>query len=90
MASEPPPLNDPFAAFDGQRTFVRPTPAGWAAPRPAGDTTDTMAGAAEAAPPDHGLNPLLAVANRLLMLVPQLRQTRQVGDPSAFRWAMIV
>jgi len=85
MASDPPPLNDPFAAFDGQRTFVRPNPAGWSVPRPAGDVTDTTLGAAEVAPPDHGLNPLLALANRMLMLVPQLRQTRQVADPSALR-----
>jgi type VI secretion system protein ImpK len=83
MASAPPPLNDPFAAFDAQRTFVRPNPAGWVAPRP--ESTDTLGGAADAAPPDHGLNPLLALANRLLMLVPTLRQTRHVADPAALR-----
>ena len=85
MASDPPPLNDPFAAFDGQRSFMRPSPSGWTAPRPASDSADTTLDADDGAPPDHGLNPLLALANRLLMLVPQLRQTRQVGDPSALR-----
>jgi type VI secretion system protein ImpK len=36
-------------------------------------------------PADHGLNPLLALANRLMVMVPQLRQTRQVADPAALR-----
>lgn len=86
MATEPPPLADPFAAFDAQRTFVRPNPGGWRSGG-AGEASDTQVGAAaaDAAPPDHGLNPLLALANRLLLLVPQLRQTQHVADPSALR-----
>ena len=38
----------------------------------------------EAPPPAHGLNPPLAVANPLLMLVPQVRATRQ-ADPASLR-----
>lgn len=83
MATDPPPFADPFASFDGPRTFVRPTPGGW---RSGAEATDTQLGtAADAPPPDHGLNPLLALANRLLLLVPQLRQTRQVADVAALR-----
>ncbi|MDZ7591879.1 MAG: DotU family type VI secretion system protein [Rubrivivax sp.] len=45
-----------------------------------------MDGASSDLPPaDHGLNPLLALANRLMVMVPQLRQTRQVADPAALR-----
>ena len=83
MATDPPPMNDPFASLEGPRTFLRPNPGGWAA-RPAAEPTGDV-GALEAPPVDHGFNPLLAVANRLLMLVPQLRQTRHVADPAALR-----
>jgi type VI protein secretion system component VasF len=34
---------------------------------------------------DQGLNPLVAAANRLLLLVPQLRETRHVADPDSLR-----
>jgi len=43
------------------------------------------AAASDLPPADHGLNPLLALANRLMVMVPQLRQTRQVADPAALR-----
>ena len=87
MASDPPPLNDPFAAFEGpgESSFMRPNPGGWSAARAASDSGDTFVGLPEAAPPDHGLNPLLALANRLLLLVPPLRQTRQMADPATLR-----
>ncbi len=85
MATHPATPDDPFAHFDGQRTFIKPNPAGWSAPRLEPDTTAASATAADAAPPDLGLNPLLAVANRLLMLVPQLAQSRQVGDVAGLR-----
>lgn len=87
MANEPPPINDPFGSMDGQRTFIKPNPGGWSSGR-----TQIHAPPAPAvqAVPDgpsiaHGLNPLLAEANALLMLVPRLRHTRQVGDPAALR-----
>lgn len=83
MATDLPPFADPFASFDPPRTFVRPTPGGW---RSDADTTDAPLGSApDVPPPDHGLSPLLALANRLLLLVPQLRQTRQVADVAALR-----
>lgn len=84
MSSDASPLNDPFAELDGQRTFVRPQPGGWSAAR--ADPGDTRS--SDAPPVDHGLTPLLALANRLLLLVPQLRATRQVDDPSALRAAL--
>ena len=88
MATDPPPMNDPFAAFDGARTFVRPNPAAWTgqqpAAAPAGDAPAARAAAPEAAP-DHGLNPLLALANRVMLLLPQIRATRQVSDIGALR-----
>ncbi len=85
MAPDQPPINDPFGSMDGQRTFIKPNPGGWSTGR-----TQIQAPAAAPAPPDltnvsHGLNPLLAEANSLLMLVPRLRHTRQVADPAALR-----
>jgi len=89
MANEQPPINDPFGSLDGQRTFIKPNPGGWSTGR---TQIHAPAGAAPSAPamPDvpnvsHGLNPLLAEANSLLMLVPRLRHTRQVADPAALR-----
>lgn len=88
MATQPPEMNDPFAAFDAQRTFIRPNPAGWAsapAPTEPAGAPAGQAAQADALAPDHGLNPLLALANRLMMLVPQIRATRHVADPAALR-----
>ncbi|WP_395700730.1 DotU family type VI secretion system protein [Aquabacterium sp.] len=85
---DPSSNNDPFAQLDGQRTFIKPNPGGgWAG---AARGADTGAMVSEAAVSDsvnveHGLNPLLAVANKLLLLVPQLRRTRQVADPATLR-----
>jgi type VI secretion system protein ImpK len=86
MATDP-ASDDPFAQIEGHRTFIRPKPGGWSAGRLADveATGGTGAPREESAPPDHGLNPLLAVANRLLLLAPQIRQTRHVADPSALR-----
>src|SRR5262245_23956378 len=86
---DPSPINDPFAQLDGQRTFIKPQPGGWTGSRPV--ESATVVGdqqAAEAALAEHGLNPLLAAANELLLAVTQLRRTRQVADPSALRAAL--
>lgn len=80
MAQDRPPPADPFGALEG-RTFVKPNPAGW----PGGAASHDGPPAPVEAPLDHGLSPLLAAANRLLMLVPSLRQTRAVPDPAALR-----
>src|SRR4051794_7047935 len=87
---DPAMTNDPFGDVDdAQRTFIRPTPGG----RSASLRMSVDRGAAEpegvptidAASPERGLNPLVALANRLLMIVPQLRNTRHVDDPAAMR-----
>ena len=86
MASDPSSKDDPFAQLEGHRTFIRPTPGGWAAARTSeGTSAGTGTGAEAQAIPEHGLNPLLAVANKLLHLVPQLRQTKHVADPAVLR-----
>ncbi len=85
---DPSSNNDPFAQLDGQRTFIKPNPGGgWPGAARGADTGAMVSDAAagENVNAEHGLNPLLAVANKLLMLVPQLRRTRQVGDPATLR-----
>ena len=83
--SEPPSFDDPFAtSFGGDRGILKPRPGGWSAARNA-DEPVTAVLASDGAVVDQGLNPLLAAANRLLLLVPQLRQTRHVGDPAGLR-----
>lgn len=88
MATDP-TSNDPFAQLDGQRTFIKPNPGGgWApGPRPPEPPTQSIDGA-DAPLADSGLNPLLAVANKLMLAVPQLRRTRHVPDPGALRTAL--
>ena len=81
MAS--PGIPDPFASNDGPRTFIKPNPGGRLGglrnTEPAAATQpDPNAGAA-------GLNPLVTLANRLLLAGPQLRATRHVEDPVALR-----
>ena len=67
MASDPSSKDDPFAQLDGHRTFIRPTPGGWAGARTTeGTSAGTGSGAEAQAVPEHGLNPLLAVANKRL------------------------
>src|SRR6188768_1628764 len=85
---DPSAINDPFADRDDQtRTFIKPDPRGrGAATRP--PETSGIDVASPEAIPDVGLNPLVALANRLLLLVPQLRATRQVPDPAALRTSL--
>ncbi|MDE2505003.1 MAG: type VI secretion system protein TssL, partial [Burkholderiales bacterium] len=83
MAADPPRVDDPFESLEpSPRTFLKPGPAPWRGAADDGTTTTTLQGAAAAPEPELGLNPLLALANRLLLLVPQLRRTRQ-ADPAA-------
>jgi type VI secretion system protein ImpK len=86
---DPSAINDPFAQFDEQRTFIKPNPGGRSTtqPRPA-DTAREAPAANDAPLPEQGLNPLVALANKLLLAVPQLRSTRQVDDPVALRNAL--
>ena len=87
---DPSAINDPFAQLDEQqRTFIKPNPGGRTGPQRAfGAEATRDAPAGDLSTPDHGLNPLVALANRLLLVVPQLRATRHVDDPAALRNAL--
>jgi type VI secretion system protein ImpK len=81
-------VKDPFADLDEtQHTFVKPNPGGRAAP-PRAEAATATALQGDGPAPDQGLNPLVALANRLLLVVPQLRATRQVEDVGALRNAL--
>jgi len=83
--------DDPFADIDTGRTFIMPTPGGRgasAAPTSAAPRVSAPAGADVApdiGPGESGLNPLVALANPLLALVPQIRATTRLADPAALR-----
>ena len=81
---DPSAINDPFADRDDQtRTVIKPDPRGRGARDAAARDERHRRRCPGSAIPDVGLNPLVALANRLLLLVPQLRATRQVADPAA-------
>jgi type VI secretion system protein ImpK len=85
----PDTMDDPFASLDSQRTFAKPNPGGWPGALPGPAEPSAQADAAEPSTvTDHGLTPLLAAANRLLLLVPPLRQTRQVSNAATLRAAL--
>ena len=86
---DPSAINDPFADRDDQtRTFIKPDPRGRGAAARSSETTGVDGASPELAIADVGLNPLVALANRLLLLVPQLRATRSVADPAALRTSL--
>jgi type VI secretion system protein ImpK len=84
--------DDPFSSLDSDKTVIMPSPGGRAAPpgqistnwhttgpgSPGVKEVDELAATA-------GLNPLIAAANPLLNIVPQLRTTLQHPDPSGLR-----
>ena len=86
MANDPSPFNDPFGAQDSARTFIKPSPGGW----PSGRTQSPIPPpeAPEVAQAQTGLNPLLEVANPLLMLATRLRHARQM-DPALLRASLV-
>jgi type VI secretion system protein ImpK len=79
-------IPDPFAQLEEPRTFFKPNPGGLASARssfePARDATEVDRAS------DTGLNPLVALAHRLLLAAAQLRNTRHVADPVALRNAL--
>jgi type VI secretion system protein ImpK len=82
--------DDPFADLGADRTVIMPMPGGRVAPgRPAPAeqraTPAEQAEASEATAVGSGLNPLLAAANRLLNVLPQLRSSVQHPNPTALR-----
>ena len=86
-------MHDPFAEPDeAERTFIKPNPGGrsqmYGAPSMPPTAAPMLAEPPESDLPEHGLHPLVAAANRLLLLAPQLRRTRHVADPVALRDAL--
>jgi type VI secretion system protein ImpK len=84
VASDP---DDPFAKPITGRTFIVPKPgargaAAVPAPAPAADGPDVAADFPRAT---TGLNPLVALANEVLALVPPLRATARHPDPGALK-----
>lgn len=86
--------DDPFASTDTERTIIMPSPGGRIAspPPPPPQSWQTApapapapASVAGGAPPLVGINPLMAAANPLLDIVPQLRSTLQHADPQGLR-----
>ncbi|HEY9067685.1 MAG TPA: DotU family type VI secretion system protein [Burkholderiaceae bacterium] len=78
------PFSDPFAAIETHRTFVMPTPGS----RTTVSAQAMAAGAdvvGDIAAADTGLNPLVALANKLLALPPQIRATTQLPDPGVLK-----
>lgn len=82
MATHP-PERDPFGDFNDGKTFVKPRPGASRNER----ATQTGSGG-EIAMPAQGLNPLLALAHPLLMMVPQIRATSRMDDPATLRNAL--
>lgn len=83
-----PSNNDPFAQLDEQqRTFIRPNPGGRTLTQRPGEAPrdPTFSPLPESSAPEPALNTLVMLANRLLLVVPQLRTTRSIGDPTALR-----
>src|SRR5687767_5369730 len=88
MSASNDPVHDPFAALENQRTFVMPNPGARAAPAASPMPPPAAPGAeaiAEVAAVDSGMNPLLALANRLLAVVPQIRATSHLPDPATLK-----
>jgi type VI secretion system protein ImpK len=84
--------DDPFEDLPADRTVIMPMPGGRvapgrAAPAPAEPRVSSadLADATEATAVASGLNPLLAAANRLLNVLPQLRSSVQHPNPTALR-----
>jgi type VI secretion system protein ImpK len=76
--------DDPFSLADSDRTIM-PTPGRRAAARQAVPTPAIRDDLTNDTPQTNGINQLVAAANPLLDLVPQLRATLQHPDPTSLR-----
>jgi len=78
---------DPFAAFESERTVIKPKPRGPGGPAPVPPTASM--GGAEPLPAEVGelglLNPLVSAAGKLLVLVGQLRNMVHAPNVPALR-----
>jgi type VI secretion system protein ImpK len=82
--------DDPFSSPDSDKTVIMPSPGGRPAPSAAASSWPGAGPAAiiretDEKIPASGLNPLIAAANPLLNMVPQLRATLQYADPSGLK-----
>jgi type VI secretion system protein ImpK len=84
--------DDPFSSLDSDKTVIMPSPGGRAAPQ--GQSSNNWHTTSSSSPgikdvaesaASAGLNPLIAAANPLLDIVPQVRTTLQHPDPSGLR-----
>src|SRR5262247_2355003 len=75
--------DDPFAGLGLDRTVIMPAPGGRVAPgRPAAQEQSEPL---EVRAVTSGLNPLVAAANPLLNIIPQLRASMEHPNPGALR-----
>ena len=74
--------DDPFAGLGLDRTVMMPTPGGRVPPRSASPEQSEPAATYAVT---SGLNPLVAAANPLLNIIPQLRASMEHPDPNALR-----
>lgn len=88
VSPDPHGPQDPFALPDSGATIIRPNPGGRAAAMRAPQSGPTAAGLPDVAWPEQALNPLVALANRLLLALPQIRGTRSLADPVALKNAL--
>ncbi|MES2356134.1 MAG: DotU family type VI secretion system protein [Pseudomonadota bacterium] len=78
--------DDPFAPSDSDHTIIMPSPGGRSAPpRTVSPVENSSSSSSEPAPQVAGMNSLIAAANPLLVIVPQLRGTLQHPDPAGLR-----
>ena len=86
--------DDPFSSLDSDKTVIMPSPGGRTAPPGTSTTGGRATGPAglagtfneiDESAANTGLNPLIAAANPLLNIAPQLRATPHHSDPAALR-----
>jgi type VI secretion system protein ImpK len=75
--------DDPFAGLSGDRTVIMPVPGGRTPPGRPGPVEPLAA--PEEPIVTGGLNPLVAAANPLLNMIPQLRSSLEHPNPAALR-----